>query len=68
MQRFLIGYDISGHLLVEANNSQAASATAIGIIAAAARSLEAHGENEYRCPSGALINVSTKTPARVEPR
>lgn len=68
MQKFLIGYEISGHLLVEANNSGAASATALAIVAAAARSLEAHGENEYECPSGALINVTTKTPIRANLR
>lgn len=66
MQKFLIGYDIAGHLLIEAPNSGAAAATAIGIIASTARSLEAHGENEYRCPSGRPINLSSVSPAKAK--
>jgi len=67
MQKFLIGYEISGHLLIEAPNSGAASATALGIVASAARSLEAHGENEYECPSGRLINVSNTKARKADP-
>lgn len=64
MAKFLIGYEIAGHMVVDAVNSAAASATAIGIVAASARNLEAHGENEYRCPAGRVINVDVVTPAK----
>lgn len=60
MTKYLIGYDITGHIAVEATNPQAAAAAAIAIVKAAAHALEAHGEVEYRAPYGGVIDVSKK--------
>lgn len=67
MKKYLIGYDISGHMLIEAPNPQAAAATAIGLVRTAVRSLEAQGEVEYRCPSGRVIEADS-VPIRRAPR
>lgn len=63
-QRFLIGFEISGHLLVEAANAQAAAAVAIGLANSAAADLQEHGEVERRVPYGRVINVGALTPAK----
>lgn len=59
--RYLVGYEIVGHMVVEASNPQAAAAMVGGQVRGAARSLEDSGENEYRAPFGDVIEVGDKS-------
>lgn len=58
MKFYLIGYQIEGHILMQAGDSQAAAAEANAIVNRAAGALEEYGENEYRSPCGGVVQVS----------
>jgi len=60
-RKYLVGYEIMGHLSIDATNPQAAAAEAIGIVGGTARSLEAHGDVEYRVPFGRILQVIKST-------
>lgn len=65
-RRYLVGYEIVGHIDVVVDNPQAASAEAIGRARAAARSLLDAGDNEYRVPFGRVIEVGGKASGRTK--
>jgi hypothetical protein len=64
-RRYAIGYEISGHIIVEANNPQAAAAEAGAYVRSAARSLP--GDQEYRVPYGDVIDLRTLSRKRPKP-
>lgn len=57
MTKYLVGFEIVGHVSVEAANSQAAASFAIARVKAAADDLEQYGDVEYRAPCGGVVEV-----------
>lgn len=55
MAQFTIGFEISGHLMVEAPSELIAATKARALVRAASNYLEATGETDYRCPFGQVV-------------